>query len=92
MTIEFWKAALIRALKTVCQTAIATIGTAAVMSDVKWQFVLSASCLSGILSILTSISTGLPEVQLAETLYSFDNKGGVDPDYNIEDEDEDGDE
>ena len=65
MTIDFWKAAGIRALKTICQTAIATIGTAMVITDVHWTYVLSASALSGILSILTSIATGLPEVDLA---------------------------
>lgn len=73
MTKEFWKAALIRAIKTVCQTAIATIGTAMVITDVNWLYVLSASALSGILSILTSLSVGLPEVQLADTLYALDN-------------------
>lgn len=60
---KFWAAAGIRALKTVCQTAVATIGTSAVMSDVNWVLVLSASGLSGILSILTSIAVGLPEVE-----------------------------
>lgn len=73
MTKDFWKAALIRALKTVCQTAIATIGTAMVITDVNWIYVLSASALSGILSLLTSISVGLPEVELADTLYALDN-------------------
>lgn len=62
MSLEFWKAAGIRALKTVCQTAIASIGTALVLEDVKWIYVLSASGLAGILSILTSIAMGLPEV------------------------------
>lgn len=57
----FWKCALIRALKTICQTAVAVIGTAFVMSDVNWCVVISASLLAGILSILTSIATGLPE-------------------------------
>lgn len=58
---EWWKSAGIRAIKTVCQTAIASIGTAAVMSEVNWAFVASASALAGILSLLTSLA-GLPEV------------------------------
>ena len=62
MNIEFIKAAGIRALKTVCQTAIATIGTTMVMNDVNWLMVASASGLAGILSILTSLA-GLPEVK-----------------------------
>ena len=63
MTKEFWKAALIRAVRTVCQTAIATIGTTAVLQDVNWILVLSSSALAGLLSILNSIATGLPEVK-----------------------------
>lgn len=59
------KAALVRALKTVAQTAIATIGSAAVLSAVDWKIVVSASLLAGVLSLLTSIA-GLPEVQLIE--------------------------
>lgn len=59
---DFWKAAGIRALRTVCQTAIATMGTAALITEVNWVQVLSASALAGILSVLTSIATGLPEV------------------------------
>ena len=63
-TKEFLKAATARAIKTISQTAIATIGTSAVMSDVNWAVVASASVLSGILSILTSVVAGLPEVNL----------------------------
>lgn len=62
MSKSFWKAALIRALRTICQTAIATIGTAAVLQQVDWLTVASASILAGVLSLLTSIATGLPEV------------------------------
>lgn len=85
MTREFWESALIRAIRTVCQTAIATIGTAVVLVDVNWMYVISASALSGILSILTSIATGLPEVNLQQTLYDLDN----DPDDEDDEEDED---
>lgn len=59
---EWIKAAGVRALKTVAQTAIATIGTAAVVNEVNWAMVLSASALAGVLSLLTSIG-GLPEVK-----------------------------
>lgn len=62
MTKEFWKAALIRAIRTIAQTAIATIGTTALISEVNWLQVASASALAGILSVLNSIATGLPEV------------------------------
>ena len=61
MTKKWWKAAGIRALKTVAQTAVATIGTSAVMGDVNWLMVGSASLLAGVLSMLTSVA-GLPEV------------------------------
>lgn len=60
---KFWKAAVNRAIRTIAQTAIATIGTAAALYQVNWGLVISASVLSGILSILTSIVTGLPEVE-----------------------------
>ena len=59
---DFWKAAGIRALKTFCQTAIAAIGTTALLEQVNWLVVGSASLLAAILSLLTSIATGLPEV------------------------------
>lgn len=60
---EFWKAALIRALRTFAQTAVATIGTSALLEQVNWLAVASASVLAALLSVLTSIATGLPEVE-----------------------------
>ena len=62
MSKEWLKCAGIRAARTVCQTAVASIGTAALLSDVNWLAVLSASVLAGVLSMLTSLA-GLPEVK-----------------------------
>lgn len=64
-TKEWFIAAGIRALRTVCQTAIATIGTSVVLSEVNWVAVASSSALAGILSMLTSLA-GLPEVENAK--------------------------
>lgn len=61
MTKRWWKCAGIRAIKTICQTAVATIGTATVLEEVNWLMIVSASILAGILSLLTSVA-GLPEL------------------------------
>ena len=61
MSMAWWKAAGVRAIKTVAQCAVATIGTAVLISEVNWMAVLSASALAGVLSLLTSVA-GLPEV------------------------------
>ena len=67
---EYWlnwaKAAGVRAVKTVAQTFVATIGTAAVLQDVNWVMVLSASALAGVISLATSVA-GLPEVSVPES-------------------------
>ena len=66
---NFIKYALIRAIRTICQTAVAVIGTAFVLSDVNWLAVISASILAGILSVLTSVATGLPEADFEQSIY-----------------------
>lgn len=70
----WWKAAFVRALRTVAQTAVATIGTAALIERVNWLAVLSASALAGVLSLLTSLA-GLPEVREAQA--SDEDKGRI---------------
>ena len=80
---RFIKASIIRAIRTVCQTAVAVIGTAFVLTDVHWGVVVSASLLAGILSILTSVATGLPEVDLA----GWDDDE-TDEEYDTEDEED----
>ena len=62
---QWIKAAGVRAIMTVAQTAVATIGTSAVISEVNWAVVVSASVLAGVISLLTSVA-GLPEVKEAE--------------------------
>ena len=65
--LEWLKRAGIRAIKTIAQTAVATIGTCTAMGEVNWLMVGSASLLAGILSLLTSVA-GLPELQENETV------------------------
>lgn len=60
--LNWFKAAAVRAIKTVAQTAIATIGTSAMICEINWKLVLSASAVSGILSLLSSVA-GLPEIK-----------------------------
>ena len=67
------KAAAVRAIKTVAQTAVATIGTSAMISQVDWKLVASASVLAGLLSLLTSVA-GLPEVKADEEIKRLESK------------------
>ena len=60
---EFWIAAGNRAFRTFCQAAIGAIGPAVVLEEVNWIYVLSAAALAAVLSLLTSVATGLPEVE-----------------------------
>lgn len=64
---KFWKCAAIRAARTFAQTAVATMSTAALLSEVEWLTVLSASTLAALLSILTSVAAGLPEAETGGT-------------------------
>lgn len=78
------KAAAVRAIKTVAQTAVATIGTSAMISQVDWKLVASASVLAGLLSLLTSVA-GLPEVKADEEIKRLEGKEYADE---YEDEEE----
>ena len=86
--IEFWKAAGIRALRTFLQVILAVWTAGQLITEVDWRFLLMSAFSSAVYSLLTSILSGLPEVQLADTLYSFDNMGEMDPEYDIEEGDE----
>ena len=75
LTMKAWfKAAGNRAIRTMAQVAIAAIGTSVVMEDVNWVMVLSMTILSGILSLLTSLSTGLPELKSLDNGNNEDKK------------------
>lgn len=63
MNKNFWRAVGIRALRTACETALAYIGTAALLTDVNWWGVLSSAAMGAIVSALLAIATGLPEVE-----------------------------
>ena len=66
MNKEFWKYSINRAIRTMAQTAIASIGSSALLSEINWPVVASASCVAGILSILTSLTVGIPEIEEKE--------------------------
>ena len=74
---EWLKCAGIRALKTICQTAIVTIGTTTMFSQVDWRVVASSSLLAGILSLLTSLA-GLPELEETQTNFNTEDLEAID--------------
>lgn len=83
---KYWiRCACVRAIKTIAQTAVATIGSAVVLSAVDWRMVVSASILAGVLSLLTSVA-GLPEVDMLE---EFDEDELADDEDAIEEDPED---
>lgn len=73
MTMDFWKAAGIRALRTFIQVILAVWTAGQLITDVEWKFVLLSAFSSAVYSLLTSILAGLPEVALTDTLYALDN-------------------
>lgn len=82
MNYEFWKAALIRAVRTFLQVILAVWTAGQLITEVDWKFLLLSAFSSAVYSLLTSVLAGLPEVGLQQTLYDLDN----DPE---EDDDED---
>lgn len=93
MNKEFWKAAGIRALRTFIQVILAVWTAGQLITEVDWKMVILSALSAAVYSLLTSILAGLPEVQLADTLYALDNDG-EDNQRNFEeyeDEDEEGD-
>ena len=101
MNKDFWKALLMRSVHAIWETAVSTLPativiTPAMIEHFDLETVLGifyvvlawalTSVFSGVLSAIKSAKAGMPEVQLAETLYSLDNKGEGDPDYNVKDE------
>lgn len=72
--IEFWKAAGVRAFRTFLQVILAVWTAGQLITEVDWKFLLMSAFSSAVYSLLTSILSGLPEVQLAETLYALDNE------------------
>lgn len=70
------------------QVILAVWTAGQLITEVDWRFLLMSAFSSAVYSMLTSILAGLPEVQLADTLYAFDNEGELDPEYDIEEGDE----
>ena len=87
--IEFWKAAGWRAFRTFLQVILAVWTAGQLITEVDWKFLLLSAFSSAVYSLLTSVLAGIPEVKLAESFYSLDNEGEIEPDYNVEEEGDD---
>lgn len=93
MNKDFWKAALIRALRTFIQVILAVWTAGQLITEVDWKFLLLSAFSSAVYSLLTSVLAGLPEVALADTLISLDNYPYDEEELDVlEFEDEEGDE
>lgn len=86
MSMDFWKAAGIRALRTFIQVILAVWTAGQLITEVDWKFLLLSAFSSAVYSLLTSVLAGLPEVALTDTLYALDNEP-----YDEEEDEEDGD-
>lgn len=86
MTLDFWKAAGIRALRTFIQVILGVWSAGQLISEVDWKLVLLSAFSASVYSLLTSVLSGLPEVNLTDTLYALDNEP-----YDEEEEEDDGD-
>lgn len=74
MRMDFWKALLIRTVKTWCQAFVGAIGgSATYLSEVNWKLAFSAATLAAVICFVWNLGTGLPEVALTDTLYALDN-------------------
>lgn len=89
MTKEFWKALGIRCIRTFLTTILGVWTAGTLITDIEWKATLLSAFSATVYIALLSIVSGLPEVRLADTLYELDNDGEIDPDYIVEDEEED---
>ena len=87
---DFWKALMIRVAKTWCQAFVGVIGvdTMRTLGEINWAYALSVATTAAIICLVWNLGAGLPEVQLADTLYAqVNNDGEIDPNYEVEEED-----
>ena len=86
MTKDFWKALGIRCIRTFLTTILGVWTAGTLITDIDWKTTLLSAFSATVYIVLLSIVSGLPEVQLADTLYELDNAGEMDPDYVVDDE------